>query len=65
MSAPAPSPLEKELYALELELMRPATRSSRAILEELLDEDFVAFASSGVAYDRQAATGGSPAGAGG
>lgn len=45
--------LEKKLYALELELMRPATRSSRATLEGLLDEEFVAFASTGAMYDRE------------
>jgi hypothetical protein len=45
--------LEKKLYALELEMMRPATRSSRASLEELIDEDFVAFASTGAMYDRE------------
>ena len=45
--------LEKKLYALELELMRPATRSSRARLEELIDEEFVAFASTGAMYDRE------------
>jgi len=49
------SDLEKKLYALELELMRPATRSSRATLEELIDEDFVAFASTGAIYDRESA----------
>src|SRR6185312_5186042 len=44
--------LEKKLCGLELEFMRPATRSSRKRLEELIDEDFVAFASTGDSYDR-------------
>ncbi len=44
--------LERKLYALELEFMRPATRSSRSRLEELIDEEFVAFASTGEMYDR-------------
>lgn len=51
----APSDPGKELYALELELMRPSTRGSRAALEQLIDEDFMAFASSGAMYDRAAA----------
>jgi hypothetical protein len=46
--------LEKMLYALELELMRPSTRGSRATLEEMIDEEFVAFASTGAVYDREA-----------
>jgi len=46
--------LEKKLYGLELEFMRPATRSSRKRLEELIDEDFVAIASTGDRDDRAA-----------
>jgi hypothetical protein len=48
-----PAALEKKLYALELALMRPATRSSRASLEELIDEELVAFGSNGRMYDRE------------
>jgi hypothetical protein len=44
--------LEQQLYGLEQQLLRPATRSSRKNLEELLAEDFVEFGSSGVIYDR-------------
>lgn len=47
--------LEKKLYALELEFMRPATRSSRKRLEDLIDERFVAVASTGDVYDRAGA----------
>lgn len=44
--------LEQHLHGLEQELMRPATRSSRKRLEELLDDDFVEFTSTGSPYDR-------------
>ena len=44
--------LERLLYELELQVLRPATRSSRKHLEELLSEDFVEFASSGAVYDQ-------------
>jgi hypothetical protein len=46
--------LEQELRALEEQLMRTGTRSSRKNVEELLAEDFVEFGSTGVAYDRDA-----------
>lgn len=45
--------LTLHLRGLEEQLMRPATRSSRRNLEELLAEDFVEFASTGVAIDRE------------
>lgn len=45
--------LEKRLYELEVALMRPLTRSSRSSLEELIDEGFIGFASSGAMYDRE------------
>ena len=45
--------LERQLYELEQQVLRPATRSSRKNLEELLSEDFVEFGSSGVVYDQQ------------
>lgn len=45
--------LEKTLYGLEIDLMRPVTRSSRTSLEGLIDEGFVGFASSGAMYDRE------------
>jgi len=44
--------LEQQLYGLEVQLMQPATRSSRRHLEELLAEDFVEIGSSGTVYDR-------------
>lgn len=48
-----PAQLERRLYALEVQLMQPATRSSRKSLEELLAEDFVEIASTGVVYGRE------------
>jgi hypothetical protein len=45
--------LERHLHGLEEQLMRPATRSSRRKLEELLADDFVEFGSSGAVYDRE------------
>jgi hypothetical protein len=45
--------LEKHLYSLEEQLLRPATRSSRRNLEELLTEDFFEFGSTGATYDRE------------
>lgn len=53
MSASDRAELERKLYDLELAFMRPAARSSRKRLEELIDEDFVAFASTGERYDRE------------
>jgi len=42
----------RKLQELELRLMRPAAAASAAELEALLDEEFVEFGSSGIAYDR-------------
>jgi hypothetical protein len=61
-----PRDLERELYDLELKLMRPARRAVRTEIEELLAEDFMEFGSSGVVYDREAmiaALAGEPSGA--
>jgi hypothetical protein len=44
--------LDRHLNELELRIMRPAARSSRQELEELIVEDFVEFGSSGAVYDR-------------
>ena len=44
--------LERLLYELEQQVLRPATRSSRKHLEELLAEDFLEFGSSGGIYDQ-------------
>lgn len=44
--------LERQLRDLEELLMGPRTRSSRKNVEALLAEEFVEFASTGVAYDR-------------
>lgn len=46
--------LKQRLFALELELLEPATRASVARLSALLDEAFVEFAASGRCLDRQA-----------
>lgn len=46
--------LKQRLFALELELLEPATRASVARLSALLDETFVEFAASGRCLDRQA-----------
>lgn len=46
--------LKQRLFALELELLAPATRASVARLSALLDEAFVEFAASGRRIDRQA-----------
>lgn len=44
--------LERILYELEQQVLRPATRSSRKHLEELLADDFLEFGSSGATYDQ-------------
>jgi len=44
--------LERQLFGLEQQLMRPGVRSSRQALEALLTEDFVEFGSSGHVHDR-------------
>ena len=44
--------LGRQLHALEEQLMRPSTRSSRRNLEDLLADEFMEFGSTGVAYDR-------------
>lgn len=46
--------LATALRRLELRLLDPATRKSRAELETLLTEDFVEFGSSGRFFDREA-----------
>ncbi|WIH06781.1 nuclear transport factor 2 family protein [Xanthomonas translucens pv. graminis] len=46
-------PLKHRLFALELELLEPATRASVARLSALLDEAFVEFGASGRCIDRQ------------
>lgn len=46
--------LKHRLFALELELLEPATRASVARLSALLDEAFVEFGASGRCIDRQA-----------
>ncbi len=42
----------EQLYGLELQLLQPATRSSRRNLEDLLADDFVEIGSTGTIYDR-------------
>lgn len=46
------SDLRKHLLSLEEQLAGPAARSSRERVEELLDDDFWEFGSSGAAHDR-------------
>ena len=45
--------LRRHLRDLEEQLVKPAARSSREKLEELLTEDFVEFGSSGGIHDRE------------
>ena len=44
--------LHEHLRELEERLLRPDARRSRQALDELLSDDFVEFASDGVAYDK-------------
>ena len=44
--------LREHLRELEERLLRPDARRSRQALDELLSDDFVEFASDGVAYDK-------------
>jgi hypothetical protein len=44
--------IERELRALEEQLLDPDVRRSTERVSALLDEDFVEFSSAGVAYDR-------------
>ena len=44
--------LREHLRGLEERLLRPDVRRSRQALDELLSDEFVEFASDGVAYDR-------------
>ncbi len=46
--------LKSRLFALELELLEPATRASVARLSALLDEAFIEFGASGRCIDKQA-----------
>lgn len=56
--------LKQRLFALELELLEPATRASVARLSALLDEAFIEFGASGRSIDRQALLQALPAEAG-
>ena len=47
-----PASLHEHLRELEERLLRPDARRSRQALDELLSDDFVEFASDGVAYDK-------------
>jgi hypothetical protein len=47
-----PKELETQLYALEKQLLDPEVRRSPERMGALLAEEFVEFASSGVAYDK-------------
>jgi len=47
-----PASLHEHLHELEERLLRPDARRSRQALDELLSDDFVEFASDGVAYDK-------------
>src|SRR5438552_15087649 len=47
-----PASLHEHLRELEERLLRPDARRSRQALDELLADDFVEFASDGVAYDK-------------
>jgi hypothetical protein len=44
---------EQEIHALEVRLLSAEVRSSPALLEDLLAEDFVEFGSSGRVFDRR------------
>ncbi|MDR6671515.1 nuclear transport factor 2 family protein [Xanthomonas sp. 1678] len=56
--------LENRLFALELELLEPATRASVARVSALLDEAFVEFGASGCCIDKPALLQALPAEAG-
>jgi hypothetical protein len=54
----APS-LREHLRELEDRFLRPDVRRSRQVLDELLSDEFIEFASDGVAYDKGGASRGS------
>ncbi|HET9652650.1 MAG TPA: DUF4440 domain-containing protein [Usitatibacter sp.] len=53
MATPNPDALEAEIRGLEEQLLEPEVRRSAERMAELLADDFVEFASSGVAYDKR------------
>jgi len=48
-----PQPLQKHIRELEERLLRPEVRRSPRLLDELLADEFVEFASDGAAYDKR------------
>ena len=53
MAKPTPTALEAQIRKLEEALLEPEVRRSPERVDELLADDFVEFASSGVTYDKK------------
>jgi hypothetical protein len=49
----APAEITERIAALELSLLQTPTRSDRAYLEQVLDNDMVEFGKSGTIYDKR------------
>ncbi len=45
--------LKEKIIALELDLLKPEVRASKAALSQLIADDFIEFGASGIRYDQQ------------